>query len=94
MRLGGPFDISARTVRTSGIDTGEPVSLAAKATTARTGDGIGVATILTSAERVPAFDTERVAQIRKAIAEDRYPLVPAKIADALIAAKLYGIVQP
>ena len=38
------------------------------------------------------FDAERVAQIRKAIEQDRYPLVPAKIADAIIAAKLYGIV--
>lgn len=37
-------------------------------------------------------DHERVALIRKALEENRYPLVPAEIADALIAANLYGIV--
>lgn len=31
-------------------------------------------------------DHDRVAQIRKAIEEGRYPVVPAKIADAMIAA--------
>ena len=36
----------------------------------------------------PPVDSERVEQIRQAIAEGRYPLVPAEIADAMIAAKL------
>lgn len=36
----------------------------------------------------PPVDTERVAQIRLAIAEGSYPLVPARIADAMIAAGL------
>lgn len=34
----------------------------------------------------PPVDTDRVAMIRKAIAEGNYPIVPAKIADAIIAA--------
>lgn len=34
---------------------------------------------------------ERVAEIRKAIEEGRYPIVPTEIADALIAAGLYGV---
>ena len=33
------------------------------------------------------IDTERVALIRKAIATGSYPVVPAKIADAMIAAR-------
>ena len=32
------------------------------------------------------IDTERVAQIRKAVESGQYPLVPTKIADAMIAA--------
>ncbi len=36
---------------------------------------------------VPLFDTERVATIKKAIEKGNYPLVPAKIADAMIAAR-------
>ena len=42
---------------------------------------------LLSGDRTPAIDTERVAQVRQAIAEGTYPLVPARIADAMIAAK-------
>lgn len=36
----------------------------------------------------PPVDTERVQQIKRAIQEGRYPLVPAKIADQLIAAQM------
>ncbi len=36
----------------------------------------------------PPIDTDRVATIRKAIAEGRFPLSPATIADRLIALKL------
>lgn len=36
----------------------------------------------------PPVDTDRVATIRKAIAEGRFPLSPATIADRLIALKL------
>lgn len=34
----------------------------------------------------PPFDQERVAEIRKAVEEGRYPVVPTRIADAIIAA--------
>ena len=37
----------------------------------------------------PPVDVERVALIRAAIASGSYPLVPAKIADAMIAAGLH-----
>lgn len=36
----------------------------------------------------PPLDRERVAEIRKALKEDRYPLVPTRIADAMIAARV------
>ncbi|MEQ1498604.1 MAG: flagellar biosynthesis anti-sigma factor FlgM [Novosphingobium sp.] len=32
------------------------------------------------------IDTDRVAKIRKAIEEDRYPVLPMKVSDAIIAA--------
>lgn len=34
------------------------------------------------------IDRERVAEIRKAIEEDRYPVIPMRVADAMIAAGL------
>ncbi len=36
----------------------------------------------------PPVDAERVQQIRQAIEDGRYPIVPAKVADAMIAAGL------
>lgn len=39
----------------------------------------------------PPVDFERVQQIKRALQEGRYPLVPAKIADQMIAAQLRWI---
>ncbi|MEM7665606.1 MAG: flagellar biosynthesis anti-sigma factor FlgM [Pseudomonadota bacterium] len=36
----------------------------------------------------PPVDTDRVAEIRNALRDGSYPLVPAKIADAMIAARV------
>lgn len=36
----------------------------------------------------PPVDQERVQQIKKALQEGRYPLVPARIADRMIAAQM------
>jgi negative regulator of flagellin synthesis FlgM len=36
----------------------------------------------------PPVDAERVQQIKRALAEGRYPIVPAQIADRMIAAQL------
>jgi len=36
----------------------------------------------------PPVDLERVSQIKRALQEGRYPLVPAKIADRMIAAQM------
>lgn len=38
--------------------------------------------------QTPPVDNARVAEIREALRDGTYPIVPAKIADALIAAKL------
>jgi negative regulator of flagellin synthesis FlgM len=42
----------------------------------------------TRAAVAPPVDAERVATIRKALAEGSYPLVPTRIADAMIAAQV------
>ena len=40
----------------------------------------------------PPVDNERVAEIRDALREGRYPLIPARIADAMIAARIgFGV---
>lgn len=42
----------------------------------------------------PPVDADRVAQIREALRDGSYPLVPTKIADAMIAAQLsFGMKQ-
>lgn len=92
MRLIGASDIAPRAVRTAGAGLSDKVALPTQSRALRSEDGIGVATVFARSDSKPVFDADRVAEIRKAIAEDRYPLVPAKIADAMIAAKLYGIV--
>jgi negative regulator of flagellin synthesis FlgM len=47
------------------------------------------ATIGTALETpAPPVDRERVAEIRKALEEGTYPLVPTRIADAMIAARV------
>lgn len=46
----------------------------------------GLALALGHADRSAPVDLERVNAIRAAVAEHRYPLIPHKIADAMIAA--------
>ena len=42
----------------------------------------------------PPVDSDRVAEIRKALKDGSYPLVPAKIADAMIAARVgFGLAK-
>lgn len=43
-----------------------------------------------SAGRDVPIDQDRVAEIRRALETGTYPLLPTKIADAIIAAGLYG----
>jgi negative regulator of flagellin synthesis FlgM len=58
---------------------GEPGAGAAKA------DALALASVASAGTEFP-IDHERVAEIRKAIEQGRYPVTPTKIADAMIAA--------
>jgi negative regulator of flagellin synthesis FlgM len=58
----------------------------AAVTTGTTGINLEVSDSTTAA--APPVDAERIAAIRKALAEGSYPLVPTKIADAMIAAQV------
>ena len=49
-----------------------------------------ISTSVSNAGSFAPIDQDRVKEIRKALETDSYPLVPAQIADALIAAELYG----
>ena len=64
---------------------------AESATVSRSAVKVGVASDIAKAEGAP-IDGARVAEIRNALRENRYPLVPARIADAMIAAK-YMLVE-
>jgi len=50
--------------------------------------GISVEVSAASDVATPPVDAERVAQIRSALRDGTYPLVPTKIADAMIAAQV------
>lgn len=92
MRLTGFSDITTRTVSTVGTSASDKVASLSSARSLQAEDGIGVATAITTADSGAPVDADRVSEIRKALEEGRYPLVPAKIADAMIAAELYGTV--
>jgi len=49
-----------------------------------------IATSRLSAGSDVTIDKDRVAEIRKALETGTYPLIPTKIADAIIAAGMYG----
>jgi negative regulator of flagellin synthesis FlgM len=73
-----------------------PVARVAPATpvtpvTPRVLDSVSPSAIASTASNfaaTPPINHERVAQIRKAIAEGNFPILPAEIADRLIAAKM------
>ena len=48
----------------------------------------GIATVARAMASAPPVDLERVAQIKRALEEGRFPIVPARIADRLIAASM------
>ncbi|KTR82261.1 flagellar biosynthesis anti-sigma factor FlgM [uncultured Novosphingobium sp.] len=75
--------VSAEIARRAGTDNAAAVpSGKASAKTAAPGVATSVAV---DAGEAPV-DTDRVSQIRKAVESGKYPLVPARIADAMIAA--------
>lgn len=71
---------------TERVNPTEPVRAAAKVASGEKDVEVSRRELIGS--RQAPVDTERVEAIRNAIAEDRYPLIPTKIADAMIAAQL------
>ncbi|MEL6237095.1 MAG: flagellar biosynthesis anti-sigma factor FlgM [Pseudomonadota bacterium] len=71
------FDASRRTsVRASEADVTKPSA------------GVSIEVGETTDPASPPLDNERVQQIRKALEDGTYPLVPTTIADAIIAARV------
>lgn len=60
----------------------------ATATTPRSATGLVTSTVTSASAGPMPVDVERVAQIRSAVENGTYPLVPARIADAMIAARM------
>ncbi|PKP91781.1 MAG: flagellar biosynthesis anti-sigma factor FlgM [Alphaproteobacteria bacterium HGW-Alphaproteobacteria-14] len=74
------------------LATGDRASIDARSPTASQGKapaaGISVEVSAVADAATPPVDAERVEQIRAALRDGSYPLVPAKIADAMIAAQV------
>lgn len=66
----------------------EPRAASAAAAAAPTPAGISLEVTAANAAATPPVDAERVAEIRAALQDGSYPLVPAKIVDAMIAAQV------
>jgi len=67
---------------------------AAAPAAARPGIAVEIGAGEAAAIATPPVDAERVAQIRNALRDGTYPLVPTKIADAMIAAQVRFAIQP
>ena len=81
-----PASAADRAKARSSSDAGVP-SAGGVAAGSTKGSGVAVE-IAAPTQSGPPIDTDRVAQIRDALRDGSYPLVPAKIADAMIAAQL------
>ena len=83
---GKPFTVGDRGVgRVERAAPARPVSAPVRAEAAAPASGLRLAA--TELAAAPPVDAERVARIRKAVAEGKFPLSPATIADSLIALK-------
>ena len=74
------------------VASGERAQDGARMLSARSGGaatpGVSIAIGSTVDAASPPVDAERVAQIRAALQDGSYPLVPTKIVDAMIAAQI------
>jgi len=66
----------------------EPRTAPAAPAAAPSPAGISLEVTAANAAATPPVDAERVAEIRAALRDGSYPLVPAKIVDAMIAAQV------
>lgn len=93
MRLTGIPDATPRTLRLSGALPAGEVTSASAATATKQGQAEGIVTSRAGSGSTPPVDNDRVEEIRKAIRDGSYPVLPVEIADALIAAKLFGVIE-
>lgn len=90
MRIGS-VDFSGAVSRANANVTPAGRTASAQGSAGRTRESQApISTSVSSAGTSAPVDHDRVAEIRKALEDNRYPLVPAQIADAIIAAELYG----
>lgn len=88
-RLAGPILTGQGALRAVGRDMGSSKPEAKLAAVTHEADrGIAVETGSRVSAGSAPVDTDRVAQIRDALKDGSYPIVPAKITDAIIAARL------
>ena len=81
----------ARDISVTRIGATAPVAAVQASSTSATKTPTGVAALSGIAKALsaaPPVDTERVAKIRKAIQDGKFPILPATIADRLIALKM------
>ncbi|OBV10927.1 flagellar biosynthesis anti-sigma factor FlgM [Erythrobacter dokdonensis] len=74
------------------VTSGERAQIGARSASTRAADtpasGVSVAVGTAVEAASPPVDAERVAQIRAALQDGSYPLVPTRIVDAMIAAQV------
>jgi negative regulator of flagellin synthesis FlgM len=63
-----------------------PIQAQATSTTAATGGTTEVQTAVSTSAGSAPVDQDRVNQIRQAVQDGQYPLIPTKVGDAMIAA--------
>ena len=93
MRLTGFSDVNLRPLRSSTATASSDVAASNPLAPAKQDLAQGVVTARSVGGAKPPVDADRVAEIRKAIEEGSYPILPVEIADAMIAAQLHGIVE-
>lgn len=70
----------------AGKDAGEAAPRSAATAAPQQGVSVELGSAVDSSQ--PPVDAERVAQIREALKDGSYPILPAKVADAMIAARM------
>ncbi|MEC7889420.1 MAG: flagellar biosynthesis anti-sigma factor FlgM [Pseudomonadota bacterium] len=91
MRIVGLPEFSGALVRPSkAVEPTTKVSAVQKSAGSSREAEAPVATSRLSTSGETPIDSDRVSEIRKALETGTYPLIPTKIADAIIAAGMYG----
>lgn len=86
-----PIDIKAGAQAARAVSSANNVVRVASVQTARKTETVvdtAASALTRELAAAPPIDTARIAEIRKAIAEGRFPLAPSKIADHMLALKL------